>query len=356
MNQPPAPPDPNALTQPIPIVQPPPRPSRQLQPQGPHRFGNVPLYLLARLVALAIDLFALAFVASSYGFGAFDRGQQTFAGHDQSGYVTLVGGSVAIAWLLAYLTEALTGTTLGKMTFALHTRRIDGGHAGGARVLVRYLFVPLDLLLIGPILALATRRHQTLGDLVAGTVVSASRIWYLTPIIGLAILGGLGYVQFAYAGGVSGAIEVAAVTSNVVPGMVTNAAQFVGLGGLGLPGIPMPAAPTPSPASILPTPQPQLSASGTPESPAPAAIETEVPAGIATGAPSGVTTGAPSVVTTGAPSVVTTNAPSTVTTNVPSPAPSVTENVDRPGYPTDPPDGSATADPEAQPTDRILTQ
>ena len=63
MNQPPAPPDPNALTQPIPIVQPPPRPSRQLQPQGPHRFGNVPLYLLARLVALAIDLFALAFVA-----------------------------------------------------------------------------------------------------------------------------------------------------------------------------------------------------------------------------------------------------------------------------------------------------
>jgi uncharacterized RDD family membrane protein YckC len=343
MNQPPGPPDPNELTQPIPIVQPPPppRPNAPSQTQSQyrsqpmprpgyaHRFGNVPLYLFARVAALAIDLFALAFVLTSFGFSAFDRGLQTFAGRDQAGFITLGGGSVAIGLLLAYLCEALTGSTLGKMTFALHTRRADGGHAGGGRVLLRYVLLPLDLLLIGPFLALVTRRHQRLGDILAGTVVSGSRIGFFAPLIGIAILAGLGYAQVAYGGGVSSAIEVAAVTSNVVPGFVTKAARLVGLGSLRFPAISIPGLPVASPTPFSPLQQPEASSSPLPlESPALTAPPTAPPTALAT--------------------ALVTEAPSAAATGVTS--------VERPGYPTDPPEGFATDDPDAQPTDRVVVQ
>jgi uncharacterized RDD family membrane protein YckC len=330
MNQPPEPPDPNALTQPIPIVQqpPPPRPNVPPPPYA-HRFGNVPLYLFARLAARVIDLFAIAFVLTSLGFSAFDHGMQTFAGRDQHGFLVLGGGSLGIALLFAYLCESATGTTLGKMTFALHTRRADGGHAGGGRVLVRYLVLPLDLLLIGPILALLTRRHQRLGDLLAGTVVSGSSMGFFAPVVGIAVLAALSYAQIAFAGGLTSAIEVAAETSNVVPGFVTRAAEFVGLGSLRLPSLTVPGVPASSPSPLVQTPVPAASSSATP---------------LATFAP------------TQAPAAIASDAPVAAPTETPAASASASTNVDRPGYPTDAPDESASGDPNAKPSDPVLSQ
>jgi uncharacterized RDD family membrane protein YckC len=326
MNPPPGPPDPNDLTQPIPVVQPPPARPNAAQPRGVyvHRFGNLPWYFFARFGALAIDLLAIPFVLMAFGFNAFDRGLQTFAGRDQTGLLALGAGALAIGLLLAYLCEALTGTTLGKLTFGLHTRRLDGGHAGGGRVLLRYLLLPIDVVLIGPLLAVVTRRHQRLGDLAARTIVSGSRLRGFAPVLGIALLAALGYAQVAYGGGLTSAIEVAAETSNVVPGFVSKGAQFAGLGTVSIPSLPFHVLPSSSPSpSLSPSP------SASPASPAPTA--------------SPALTSSPAPAESAAP-------------DAPSDAPSDTTNVARPGYPTDPPDESATADPDATPTDGVVTQ
>jgi len=284
VNPPPEPPDPSALTQPIPIVAPPPpRPGTARPapppagPTGPyiHRFGNVPLTLLARFSAFAIDLVGVAFVLTAFGFNAFDRGIQAFAARNESGFLTLAGTSLVIAIVFAYLCEALIGTTLGKTAFSLHTRRVDGGHAGGGRVLLRYLFAPVDLLLIGPILALVTPRHQRLGDLLAGTVVSGSRLRWFASIVGVALLGGIAYAQIAFGGGLTSAIEVLAETSITLPGVVSKVTQAVGLGAVKIAPLPVPALPA---ATQTETPIPATSeAPETTASDAPATTQTDTP-------------------------------------------------------------------------------
>ena len=305
MNEPPGgpPPDPSAFTQPIPTVaqQPPlpPHPAAHQQatgqaglPQAPYRhvFGNVPLYLCARFAAFAVDLFGVAFVLTAFGFNAFDRGFQTFAGRNEAGFVSLALGSLGIAVVFAYLCEALTGATLGKLTFALHTRRIDGGHAGGGRVLVRYLFAPIDLILFGPILALVTRRHQRLGDLLAGTVVSASRLRWFAPVLGIILIAGIGVAQITYGGGLTSAIEVLAETSNVLPGYISKASQAVGLGAINVPPIPVPALPSSAASSQTPA------ALETPQASAPAAVPSDIPTAAASDVPTAVPSDEPTAV------------------------------------------------------------
>ncbi len=150
MNGPSGTPDPNALTQPIPVVPMPPPPSRpapRAAPQqripvanatvaGPyaHRFGSIPFYLFARFAAFVLDIFGVAFLLATFGYHATDLGSFIVAGHDPNGYATLTSLSLGIALLIAFFSEAITGTTLGKLIFALHTRRGNGSHAGALRV------------------------------------------------------------------------------------------------------------------------------------------------------------------------------------------------------------------------------
>lgn len=331
MNEPPGgPPDPNAFTQPIPTVaqQPPlpPHPAARQpatgqsgQPSTPYRhvFGNVPLYVAARFVAFVLDLFGVAFVLTAFGFNAFDRGFQAFAGRNEAGFATLALSSLAIAATVAYLCEALTGATIGKLTFALHTRRVDGGHAGGGRVLLRYLLAPIDLVLIGPILALVTRRHQRLGDLLSGTVVSASRLRWFAPVLGIVLIAGIAFAQIAYGGGLTSAIEVLAESSIVLPGYIAKASQAAGFGAVRVPPIPVPALPSNPAASQTPAPQ---------------AVTTDAPTDI----PSVLETAAP--VTESAAPETETAAPAAAPSDVPTAAAS-----DAP--PAEPSDDSATPQP-----------
>jgi uncharacterized RDD family membrane protein YckC len=240
------PPDPNAPTEPIPIVVPPggARPGRVYEPrrQAPppassqmpyaHRFGNVTAYMLGRAGAFFVDAAVVPFVIATFGFHAFETGFLSVGGRDEGGFLTLAGLAFAIAFGFAYLCEAIVGTTLGKAIFALHTRHVDGRHAGPVRVLVRYLLRPIDLLLIGPLLALSTPRHRTLGDFAAGTIVSRSRIGLFATLIGVLLAGGLAYAQVVYGGGITSALEVVALTSNFAPDVVAKGVHAAGLGPL----------------------------------------------------------------------------------------------------------------------------
>jgi len=274
MNQPP--PDPNALTQPIPVVpqQPPPRPAPPpgAASGGPyvHRFGNVPFYLVSRLAAFFVDVFGIAFLIATFGFHAFEAGYLAYGSRNEAGFLSLAGISLGIAFGFAYLCEALLGTTIGKALFGLHTRAVDGRHAGGGRVFMRYLLRPVDLMAIGPFLALVAPRHRHLGDFAGGTVVSRSRFGALAPIAGIILLAGLGYAQIAYGGGITSAIEVAAEASNFTPDLIAKGAHALGLGSVPLPPVNVGSTPlpqtTPLPVSSAPleSPLPQAAPSDSP--------------------------------------------------------------------------------------------
>jgi uncharacterized RDD family membrane protein YckC len=280
MNEPPQSPDPFGTTQSIPIVTPQPQPQPQPQASVPaasgavpyvHAFGNVPFYLLTRFAAFVVDVFLVAYLIATFGFHAFEAGYLAYGSRSEGGFLSLVLSSLAIAFTFAFLCEALTGTTIGKALFALHTRAVDGRHAGGGRVFVRYLLRPIDLLLIGPLLALVTPKHRRLGDFAGGTVVSRSRFGPIAPIVGILLLAGLAYAQIAYGGGLTSAIEVGAEASNFGPDLIGKAAHGVGLSGVPLPAVPVPL-PSPSPSDATGS-----FATDSPATPSPAASD-EAPA------------------------------------------------------------------------------
>jgi uncharacterized RDD family membrane protein YckC len=203
---------------------------RQVAGRYEHRFGNVPAYLLARLAAFAIDVPGVAFVIGTFGFNGFDRGVLLLAGRDRAGFDTLALVALGAALLFAFLCEAIFGTTLGKLVFGLHTRRYDGKHAGVGRTFVRHLLRPLDVVAIGPFLALVTPRHQRAGDLAAGTVVGLSPMGFFAPLIGLALCAAVAYAQVTFGGGLTSAIGVAAEIGNYGPDAYARVASFFGAG------------------------------------------------------------------------------------------------------------------------------
>jgi uncharacterized RDD family membrane protein YckC len=265
-----------------------------------HRFGNVPLYLVARLLAFTIDVALVGFVVATFVFNTFEPGGLTvYSSHDAAAFGTVAAASFGAALAVAFLCEALFGTTLGKAIFALHVRRRDGGHAGVGRVFVRYLVRPLDLVVIGPVLALLTPRHQRLGDFAAGTVVARSRLGPLASLLGIAFVAGLLYVQYSFGGGARSAFGVGAETANFGPALI---AQGAALFGIAL------AHPAPSLPFSVPTSVPKAAPSDEP-SDAPAATVTDAPAAASTDAPAASETDAPTDAETEAPPAAPSDAP-----------------------------------------------
>jgi uncharacterized RDD family membrane protein YckC len=226
-----------------------------------HRFGNVPLYLVARLLAFTIDIAFVGFIIATFAFNTFEpAGLTVYSGHDAAGFGTVAAVSFGGALTFAFLCESLFGTTLGKAIFALHVRRRDGGHAGVGRVFVRYLVRPIDLAVIGPVLALVTPRHQRLGDLAAGTVVARSRLGPLASLLGIAFVAALAYAQYAFGGGARSAFGVGAETATFGPGLIAKGAALFGVA-LAHPG---PTLPFPVP-TLVPKAAPSDEPSDVPE-------------------------------------------------------------------------------------------
>jgi uncharacterized RDD family membrane protein YckC len=236
-----------------------------------HPFGNVGVYLLGRFGAFLIDIFAVTFLFATFGLQMSTGGNLAFGGHDATSFTLLMLVSLGAAALLLVISEGLFGTSLGKLVFGLHVRRTNGNWVGPGRALLRTLLLALDVLLVGPILAAITPRHQRVGDFFAGTVVGRSRIGWLSTLLGLAILALVGYAQILYGGGVTTALTVAAEGATYLPQFYRAAS------------VPFAAVPTASPYA-LPSEVPQTATSPPDATPAP----TEAPAA-ATDVPSAAT-------------------------------------------------------------------
>lgn len=100
------------------------------------------------------------------------------------GFVAEVDGVPALAWmativLSSFLSEALTGRTLGKAVTGLRVVRAEGGPAGWRAIAVRTLLRLVDGLpvfyALGVLVILVTPTHQRIGDLAARTVVVRDR-------------------------------------------------------------------------------------------------------------------------------------------------------------------------------------
>jgi len=270
-----------------------------------HRFGNVPLYLIARLLAFTIDIALVGFVIATFAFNTFEpAGLTVYSSHDAAGFGTVAAVSFGGALAVAFLCESLFGTTLGKAIFALHVRRRDGGHAGVGRVFVRYLVRPIDLAVIGPVLASVTPRHQRLGDLAGGTVVARSRLGPLASLLGIAFVAALAYAQYAFGGGARSAFGVGAETATFGPGLIAKGAALFGVA-LAHPGLP-------------------LGTFGA--RPAPVAV----PSDDASDAPAAGATDAPSATSSDAPAATTTVAPGDAESEAPAAAPSDVPDTDEP--------------------------
>jgi uncharacterized RDD family membrane protein YckC len=206
-------------------------------PQIPlkHDVGDVGVYIVRRLLALVVDIVVVGALIAVAGRAWISRAGG--AGITASEFFELLlivaGGLFAYRWLL----EGVAGTTLGKLLFGLAVSR-DSGSAGLGRSFVRNLLLPVDLALVGFLVAALTPQRRRLGDLLAGTVVKNSRMGVLAPAIGVLVLGAAAYGVNMYAGGLSTARNLAHDAAQLAPTLINGAS-------------PTPAAtPSPSPSPL----------------------------------------------------------------------------------------------------------
>jgi uncharacterized RDD family membrane protein YckC len=210
--------------QPTQSASPPPPEARQIFPSPPPPVapdhGDVGAYIVRRTLALVIDVIfvgALIAMAARAWITRATTGELTVGGFIQLTFV------VAVAlFVYRWLFSAIVGTTLGKLFVGLVITRTKGGRAGLGRTFVRELFLPIDLVVIGFLLAAVLPKRQRLGDLVAGTVVVNSKIGALAPLLGIILLGAASYATVTYAGGVSAAQHLATDASRYAGGLLTR--------------------------------------------------------------------------------------------------------------------------------------
>jgi uncharacterized RDD family membrane protein YckC len=126
---------------------------------------------LHRLMAASLDALPLI-LGFLHWAGNLDRDQPPAL--DLSTWPLWVG--LAIYVLHTTLSEVLTGRTIGKRAWRLQVTRVDGSRPGVGALLIRNLIRPLEVPLIGALLVLYSPLRQRLGDLAAGTVVTARRM------------------------------------------------------------------------------------------------------------------------------------------------------------------------------------
>jgi uncharacterized RDD family membrane protein YckC len=147
-------------------------------------FGNPVGYVSARFFAFVFDVALIALVATEFAYALIAINPITgLPTNTEGGFDATVGIGIGIALLYVWIAEALFGTTLWKLAFGLHVYALHGRFVGLGRAFVRNLLRPVDLLLIGAILA-ALPGHRRLGDLLAGTVVARSPLRGFAPLLG----------------------------------------------------------------------------------------------------------------------------------------------------------------------------
>src|SRR3989441_11220650 len=137
-----------------------------------------------RLLALIADTIVIslldAIVNGTFGVTRVTSGIATTMG--SGGFTSFTTQTtvdwplLALLWVTYYaVLEGLFGATLGKRLAGLRVTDLEGRRITWQAAIVRNVARLLDVLpftyLLGGILTLATKRHQRLGDLLAGTIV-----------------------------------------------------------------------------------------------------------------------------------------------------------------------------------------
>jgi uncharacterized RDD family membrane protein YckC len=163
-------------------------------------FGHPLGYVFARFFAFLIDIALVSVVVTSlaYSLIAFNpiTGLPT---NSQRGFDATFALGIAIALVYVWICEAIFGTTIAKLVLGLQVFAARGGPVGLGRAFVRGLLRPIDLLVIGGIMALLPG-HRRLGDLLGGTVVAHGGMRRFGPILGWVLLLVVAGVPFILAG------------------------------------------------------------------------------------------------------------------------------------------------------------
>jgi uncharacterized RDD family membrane protein YckC len=148
-----------------------------------------------RLLALIADTVVVsildAILNGTFGITRVTSGVATTFG--SGGYTSFTTQTtvdwvwLALLWVTYYaVLEGLFGASLGKRLAGLRVTDLEGRRIGWQAAIVRNLARLLDVLpfayLLGGILTLVTRRHQRLGDLLAGTLVVPLRVVTYPPL------------------------------------------------------------------------------------------------------------------------------------------------------------------------------
>jgi uncharacterized RDD family membrane protein YckC len=147
--------------------------------------GNPLGYALARFTAVAIDVVLVAGVLTILAYSLIAINPLTgLPTNTQRGFDATLFMGVVLAIVYDVVCEALFGTTIGKLALGLHVRALRDRRVGFGRAFGRILLRPLDLLVVGGILAMLPS-HRRLGDLAAGTIVTrASPLRGYAPYVG----------------------------------------------------------------------------------------------------------------------------------------------------------------------------
>jgi uncharacterized RDD family membrane protein YckC len=175
----------------------PPRTTTTVPERPQHVFGNPLAYVVARFFAFVLDVALVTVFVTSLAYALVAINPLTgLPTNTEGGFEATFALGVAVALVYVWVSEAFVGTTIWKLAFGLHVYTVRGGMVGLGRALVRNLLRPIDLLVIGGVLALLPG-HRRLGDLAGGTVVARSPLRAFAPLVGwilIIILAGLPFV------------------------------------------------------------------------------------------------------------------------------------------------------------------
>jgi uncharacterized RDD family membrane protein YckC len=192
-------------------------------PGAKYWFGNPFLYTLRRFLAFGVDFVVITSVSTMLLYGLIAINPFTgLPNRSEGGFDATLAMGVAIAAVYLWLFEALLGTTLGKLAFSLHVYAPRHRFVGLGRAFIRNVLRPVDVLVIGCLLALAPG-HRRLGDLLGGTVVAHSPLRAFSPLVGWLLLILLVAVPFWVAGGAVTVLAAGTAFVEFVPPLVARA-------------------------------------------------------------------------------------------------------------------------------------
>ncbi len=210
----------------------PPRTTTTVPERPQYVFGNPLGYVVARFCAFVFDVVLVTVFVTSLAYALIAINPLTgLPTNTQGGFQATLAIGVGVALVYVWVSEAFFGTTIWKLAFGLHVYNPRGGMVGIGRAFMRSLLRPIDLLVVGGVLALLPG-HRRLGDLAGGTVVARSPLRAFAPLLGwifIIILAGLPFVIVGPIHALAALYAFAEFTPGIIAGIVHFVQSLFGL-------------------------------------------------------------------------------------------------------------------------------